>query len=50
MLFKVERTVFDKPDKIKVPGYNKSIDVGVIYNFAYKVADSDDGSYSLCSC
>jgi valyl-tRNA synthetase len=35
----VDTTEFETPTLVKIPGYNKPVEVGVIHSFAYKLAD-----------
>lgn len=38
----VENITINGPTEITVPNYEKPIKFGLIYNFAYKIADSDE--------
>ena len=37
----VDHRVIDEPKKITIPGYDKPVAVGYIYEFAYQVSDSN---------
>ncbi len=38
----VDYITLEKPEKLSVPGWDKKIDFGMFWEWAYKVEDSDD--------
>ena len=46
---KVDRVKFEKPTKISVPGHKRKVEAGVIYSFAYPIANDDSNSSNSSS-